>query len=276
VASARGKAWGPVVRHATAQVLRMVEARARRQIGNVLVISPYVIEALPDVAGLRQFPIPNPIDRIFCEPLPPASQACPRRIISVGRIGPRKNTIQAVAVAARILRDEGFASYAAFGPADSAAYLDRCETMARDAGVVPRIAFPGGVSAEALRHELDRSSILLLTSKQENAPVAIAEAQARGVAVVAPAAFGIRHMIVPGRNGFFLPDADIDTQAKVLRQALDHSWNRAAIAAEAQATYSPRRIAELTLAAYRDVLGMADAYAGEAAAAGAGGTSACA
>ena len=120
---------------------------------------------------------------------------------------------------------------------------------------------PGGVSSQRLRREFDRSSILLMTSKQENAPVAIAEAHARGVAVVAPQAFGIKHMIIPGRNGFFLPTADIGMQASVLRQALDHDWDRAAIAADAQSIYSPRRIGALTLDAYRNVLGLAKEHA---------------
>ena len=57
--STRGQRWNWVARHGIAQVLRMVEARARRQVGNVIVINPYVIEALPDVARLRQFPIPD-------------------------------------------------------------------------------------------------------------------------------------------------------------------------------------------------------------------------
>ena len=261
VTSTRGQRWNWAARHGMAHVLRAVEARARRQIGSVIVINPYVREALPDVVRLRQFPIPNPIDPAFCEALPAGSEPRSRRMISVGRIGPVKNTIQAVAIAAQVLERDESASYAAFGPWDSADYLDRCKAMAQGDHVRPRIEFAGGVSSQRLRQELDRSSILLMTSKQENAPVAIAEAQARGVPVVAPKAFGIKHMIVPGRNGFFLPDAHIGMQASVLRRALDHDWDRAAIAADAQAIYHPRRIAALTLDAYRHVLGVAEEHA---------------
>ncbi len=261
VTSTRGPAWSRAPRHAMAQVLWTVEARARQQVGNIILINPYVAEALPDVAKLRQFPIPNPVDPAFCGALPSGSKTRPRRIASVGRIGPRKNTIQAVAIAALILKGDEIASYAAFGPWDNAEYLKKCQAVARDHGLGPRIEFPGSISSEKLRSELDRSSILLMTSKQETAPVAIAEAHARGVAVVAPEAFGIKHMITPGRNGFFLPDAHIGMQANVLRRALDHDWDRAAIAADAQAIYHPRRIAALTLDAYRHVLGIAEEHA---------------
>ena len=261
ITSTRGQRWNWVARHGMAQVLRTVEARARRQVGNVIVINPYVMEALPDVVRLRQYPIPNPIGPAFCGALPAGSEQRPRRIISVGRIGPIKNTIQAVAVAAQVLEGDESASYAAFGPWDNAEYLNRCTAIAQGNCGRPRIEFPGGVPSERLRRELDRSSILLMTSKQDNAPVAIAEAHARGVAVVAPQAFGMKHMINPGRNGFFLPDADINTQVSVLRRALDHDWDRAAIAADAQAIYGPRRIAALTLGAYRDVLGLTTEHA---------------
>ena len=261
VTSTRGQRWNWVARHGMAQILRTVEARARRQVGNVIVINSYVMEALPDVIRLRQFPIPNPIDPVFCGTPPAGSKPRPRRIISVGRIGPVKNTIQAATIAAQVLERDETAAYAAFGPWDDAEYLNRCTAIGQGDRVRPRIEFPGGVSSERLRRELDRSSILLMTSKQENAPVAIAEAHARGVAVVAPQAFGIKHMVIPGRNGFFLPDTDIGMQASVLRRALDHDWDRAAISADAQSIYSPRRIAALTLDAYRNVLGLTNEHA---------------
>lgn len=261
VTSTRGQRWNWFARHGMAQILRAVEARVRWQVGNVIVISPYVSEALPDVGRLRQFPIPNPIDPVFCGALPGGSEPRPRRIMSIGRIGPVKNTLEAVAIAAQLFELDELASYAAFGPWDDVEYLNRCKAIAQGNRVRPRIEFPGAVSSGELRRELDRSSILLMTSKQENAPVAVAEAHARGVAVVAPKAFGIKHMIIPGRNGFFLPDADISVQASVLHRALDYEWDRPAIAADAQATHDPHRIAALTLDAYRDVLGLANEHA---------------
>jgi glycosyltransferase involved in cell wall biosynthesis len=261
VTSTRARPWGRLARHAMARLLRAVEARAREQIGDVIVINPYVLEALPDVAGLRQFVIANPVDPIFCGTLPSGAAPRQRRILSVGRIGPRKNTCHAVALAARLLQGDAAASYTAIGPTSDPAYLRQCRAVADSGSARARIEFPGSAAPERLRRELDRSSLLLMTSRQETAPVAIAEAHARGVAVVAPCAFGIKHMITPGRNGFFLPEADIEAQATVLRQALDHQWDRAAIAAEAWATYSPEAIAAQTLKAYRAVLGRNAAHA---------------
>lgn len=255
VASARRPGLNKAARYGVSHILRTVEAHARRQIGNVVTISPYAAEILPDIAGLRQFPIPNPIDRVFCGALPAGTSLRPRCILSVGRISPLKNTAQALAIAAETLKKDPFASYAVFGTSPDQAYLSDCEALANRSGVQRQIKFAGPASPERLRAELDRSSVLLITSKQENAPVVIAEAHARGVAVVAPGAFGIKTMITPGENGFFLPESsDIAQGADVLRQALDHDWDRDAIAAQAQSLYSPARIAALTLDAYRQVV----------------------
>jgi 1,2-diacylglycerol 3-alpha-glucosyltransferase len=264
VTSTRSRPWDRLARHAIGRLLRAVEARARQQIGDVIVINPYVLEALPDVAGLRQFAIANPVDPIFCSALPFGATDRPRRILSVGRIGPRKNTCHAVQLAARLLRGDAAASYAAIGPAKDPAYLRQCQAMAAGGNTGARIEFPGAATKQRLRGELDRSSVLLMTSKQETAPVAIAEAHSRGVAVVAPAAFGIKHMITPGRNGFLLPEGDGDAQVTVLRQALDHDWDRAAIAAEAWTTYGPQAIAARTLKAYDAVLGRNAVHAARA------------
>jgi glycosyltransferase involved in cell wall biosynthesis len=264
VTSTRARPWERLARHAIRRLLQAVETRARQQIGDVIVINPYVLEALPDVASLRQFAIPNPVDSIFCGAVPSGAAVRPRRILSVGRIGPRKNTCHAVALAARLLQGDAAASYAAVGPAKDPAYLRQCRAVAGGGGAGARIEFPGNATTKRLRRELDRSSVLLVTSKQETAPVAIAEAHSRGVAVVAPFAFGIKHMITPGRNGFLLPEADMDAQVTVLRQALDHDWDRAAIAAEAWTTYSPQVIAAQTLKAYEAVLGRNAGHAAHA------------
>ena len=85
--------------------------------------------------------------------------------------------------------------------------------------------------------------------------MAISESNARGVAVVAPRAFGIKHMVVDGRNGLFLPESDdLNAKAAILRRALDYSWDRAAIAAQARFVYSPETVARRTFEAYQSIL----------------------
>ena len=134
------------------------------------------------------------------------------------------------------------------------AYHARCKDFIVAEGLTERIRLAGNLSSQQLKDLLDRASCLVMASRQETAPMAIAEAQARGVAVVAPEAFGIRYMIEPGVNGFFWPVDDITAQVGMLRRALDHDWDREEIARAARATYGAKQIAARTLAAYHSVL----------------------
>jgi len=254
VSSGRGNVWGPLLRRGMAHVMRIVESRGRNRIGNVILINPYVLEAQPDIGRLRTFAIPNPVDPAFFETVGQSSVR-ERRIISVGNIGPRKNILEVLRVAACLMKQDTSLTLVICGKSVDDAYQQKCLDLIRSEGLESRISLPGNLAALDLLRLLDKSACLLMASRQETAPVAIAEANARGVPVVAPQSFGIKHMVVPGRNGFFLPAGDLDTQASVLRRALEHDWDRAGIAKEAQQNYDVRRIAEMTISAYGDVLG---------------------
>lgn len=242
-----------VLSRAAAELQKRVERYYRKRIGNVIVINEYVVAALPDIATLQQFPIVNPLDKSFVE-TPLVGTLRPKRIISAGRIGPRKKTAQAVAIAARVLENDHKASAIFFGAPDRSEDLEICRRIAARYGVEKRLTFPGNVTAARLRQELDRSSIFLMTSAQETAPVAIAEANARGVAVLAPDAFGIHHMITPGVNGFFLTGNSDEEKAMQLQHALGHTWNRIDISERARQEYSPYVVARQTIEAYHKIL----------------------
>ena len=249
----RGKGWGPIALFAAAQATRAIEARARHQIGNAVIINPYVFEALPDIGQLRTFPIPNPVDPAFLRPLPSESSR-ERRILSVGRIGPRKNTLGLISSVAHLMRRDASVTLVVCGPPSETSYYEACLELIRTEGFEDRILLPGNLGATEIARMLDGAACLFMLSEQETAPMAITEAHARGVPVVAPEAFGIKYMITPGKNGFFLPMGDIGAQADVLAAALDHEWDRVAIAREAWNAYSPGYVADSTLAAYRDVM----------------------
>ncbi|MBI1649587.1 glycosyltransferase family 4 protein [Hyphomicrobium sulfonivorans] len=252
--TSRGDRWGPLARHGMAHVMRTVEARARRQIGNVIVINPYVHEAFPDIVNGHHFAIPNPLDAAFMEPLRNETQPREPHIISIGHISPHKNTLGILRIVAAAMQANTSARMSIYGSSANAEYSQACRDFIRQERLDDRIAFAGNVASNELARALDQSCCLIMASPQENAPMTIAEAHARGVAVVAPEAFGIKYMIAPGRNGFFLPARDLHAQAAVLQRALDHDWRRAAIAHDAWQTYAPGLIAEKTIAAYRAVL----------------------
>lgn len=251
--STRGRAWGVAAKRAAASLIQQVERNARADLRGVIVINPYVREALPDLAALRQWDIPNPLDAHFAR-MPPPSIPRARRIIAVGRITPRKEVKRIIKIGLGVMEKDAEVELVVCGSAQPQEYGEACQDLARTHPAGERVRFCGNLGTRALIGEMDQASVLLMASLQETAPMAIAEANSRGVAVVAPEAFGIRHMISPGRNGTFLPPGDISLQAAAVRSALDFDWDRSGIAAQAVEKYSADRIAAATVAAYRDVM----------------------
>lgn len=255
--STSGRAWGPLAAFCAAYVVRIVELHARRAVPNIIQINPYVLEALPDIARHNLYSIPNPIDPAFCLPLTAASKTRAQRVLSIGRISPQKDTLRALSIVKRAMSHDPKLEFCLFGSPDSAEYLQRCQSYVHNAGLTGRIRFHSNVDTGHLIEALDGASILLLTSKQETAPVALAEAHARGVAVLAPREFGMKYMIAEGHNGIFLPSDGLDAQAESLRQALDHEWRRSEIAAHAVQHYNPETIARRTVGVYEEILASA-------------------
>jgi glycosyltransferase involved in cell wall biosynthesis len=252
--SNRGGGWGKTMQKGAAALLKWTEHAARKQLDGVIVINPYVREALPDIKSLKQWDIPNPLDSRFISDLEPPSSNRPRRLISVGRITPRKETKRVIELSLNVMNHDPNVELTVCGTPSPAEYGDLCHQIVREHPAGHRVKFLGNLGVEDLLLQLDQASVLLMASSQETAPMAIAEANARGVAVVAPEAFGITHMITPGLNGRFLPLGDIEEQTQTVLGALDQDWQRSAIAAQAVAAYQPERIAEATVAAYRKVL----------------------
>lgn len=251
--SNRGDGWGKFAKLSAARLIEAVEKRSRKQIGNAIVINPYVLEALPDVELLRRFPISNPTDTRFLQDVGHSNERR-RKLISVGRIGPLKNTLGLIEVSIQVLRGDGSVSLSICGEPTCENYYRKCRDLVASKGCEERIDWSGNIGTDELIRNLDSASILLMTSRQENSPMAVAEAHARGVAVVAPKAFGIKHMIEPGKNGFFLPER-LKDWSKIVRTALDYPWDRLEIARRARALYDPGMIAAETVKAYEAVLG---------------------
>ena len=207
--SERGAMFGLVARLGTAYALRHIERLARRRVRNLIVVNPYVVEVLPDTARLRQFHVPNPIDESFCRPRASYGNRREAQFVAVGQIGRLKNTLDIIEMASLVLQERTEATLMLCGAPADARYFQDCEELIARKGLKDRIELKGNLTTHELIGVLDGAACLIMASRQENSPMAIAEANARGVPAIAPEAFGIKYMIRPGRNGFFLPWQDI-------------------------------------------------------------------
>lgn len=198
----------------------------------------------------RIFEVGNAVpDSLFAiEPTPE-----PGHVLFAGALTPAKRVHDLIDVAARvpnaILRIAG-------GTRDSryaAALADRV----REQGLENRVTLLGPLSSEQMRDEYRRASVLVVPSAQETSPMAIAEAMAAGIPVLATRIGGIPHLVEEGCTGFLVEVGDTDALARRLSELLDNEDIRRVFAAEARSRadrFRPAAVAARVHAVYLEAV----------------------
>lgn len=233
--------------------MHLTQRRDRRRYRHIICISDYVRRRLAGQLRGRCHFIPNPVDDVFFD-LARAPQ--PGRALFVGSIIPIKNVADLLE-AARIVREGApeFSLHLAGGPRRQD-YLDGQRRRAEELGLADHVKFLGSLSRGELSRELAAAACLVSSSLQETFGIAIAEAMAAGVPVVASAVGAVPERVQDGENGFLVdphrPDQIADRVLRILKDpALAERLGRQA-RRRAQA-YRPERVADQTMEVYRQI-----------------------
>jgi glycosyltransferase involved in cell wall biosynthesis len=154
--------------------------------------SPSELEAMRSIPGAKTF-IPNGIDFAALRPATAITARTKLRIVLCGRITAQKNPLLACAIAQASPPDWHWAWLGDGDMRDSVEHAGRIEVL----GWTPR--------SEAL-DRLSASDVMVTTSSWEGMPIAVLEAMALGLPVVATDAVGNRDLIRSGENGFIATD----------------------------------------------------------------------
>jgi len=237
---------------------RIRAARAWRQIlrtTNVVITSGYAAEVLPKERQYRTFVLNNPVsERVFALRNAPARP----HVLLVGGTRQRKDPLTALRTMERVIAELPDATMSLVGPPSGTGLDAEVAAWVAAKGLGERIVVRGLVPEEELFAEYARASLVLLTSVEETAPVAIGEAYAVGIPVVGTDAGGIPHMVREGETGFVRPIGDdaalADAVLSLLRDtdARHHMAQRARAVGEAE--FSLEAIARGTIRAYEEVL----------------------
>lgn len=237
---------------------KRVERRGLAAQKHIVSITPYVREMVEPLTDASIHDIDNPIDEQFFNV---ESRPEPGRILCTGWVNKRKNTLGSVEAFARIAGNHPEAKLIIAGEAREASYLDRVKQSIAEHGIAERVEFLGHVNHSRLVQELARASVFLLPSRQENAPMAIAEAMAASLPVIASDRCGMPYMVEEGRTGFLIDPEMIDQIADRLTrlvgsQELCQKMGRAGREV-ALKRFHPHAVAEKTVAVYQQVCGEA-------------------
>jgi glycosyltransferase involved in cell wall biosynthesis len=197
-------------------ILRASFMESLRNYRDVITISPYVRNELSERADTRYCDIPNPIEDCFFQV---DRRPDPKTVLYVGMLSRRKNIVGLLEGLSRALEQLPGIHLRLAGPWYGDYEQIVHETIARNA-LSEAVTLLGSLTREQLVDEFARCSCMILPSFQETAPVAIEEAMASGVPVLASKVGGVEWMIDHERTGFMFAPNRSDEMGRLLARVL--------------------------------------------------------
>ncbi len=169
----------------------------------------------------------------------------------VGRLEPQKNPLMLIRAFAALT--DGRAHLVMLG---EGSLRDQVADYVRELRLERRVHLLG--KREDIREYLAASDAFVLSSNWEGNPLAVMEAMAAGLPVVATAVGGIPELVQPGEQGFLVPPGDATAFANAMQRLLDEPEQRGAMAIAARChavrAFNVDRMADGYANVYRQLL----------------------
>ena len=191
--------------------------------------------------------IPNGIDHAFWsagEKTPLAARL--PIVLSVGRLHPVKGHDVLLRAFARVVGDLPAARLCIIG---EGGFRGELQTLTRQLGIQSSVDLPGELDAEQVRAQMGRARCFVLPSRSEGLPLALLEAMAAGLPVVASGVGGVPDVLAGGL-GWIVPPEDPAALSTGLAAALSaclsspHELDDQVCAARERASHYPAAAAD--------------------------------
>ena len=242
-------------------VARWLETYVLAKARDVICISRAVAEFLQEMhSPARPHLIPNAVAPVFFDVTADSNHSRPTTMLFIGTIYPLKglhHLVEAVAEARRA--GVNLLHLRVIGAIGDATYAAQLPHRATALGVADQIEWLGPRNESGVAHAMCTADLLVLPSHQESAPMCIAEAMAAGLPVIASRVGGIPDMADDGQTGLLVPVGDVPALVQAITTLVTAPQRRAAMGqagrAKALREYTPRVVAEQTLAVYQEICG---------------------
>lgn len=230
-----------------------LEGIAIRRTDGVVCISTYTDDLVKPLAK-RTWLLPNAADsRYFQAAHKPVD---PPTVLFVGRLDEGKNPIGFIKACAPLFEGKGWKFRLCGTGAKGGAYLAELEALASK-NIWVELA--GWKSREDLLSEMERASLLVLPTLEDNCPMVVLEAMAVGLPVIASNIGGIPDLLTEGKTGMMFDPSNTVSMKYVTETMMESPVLRAQIGyaarAEALERFHPKVVAQEHLRIYRDVMG---------------------
>jgi glycosyltransferase involved in cell wall biosynthesis len=205
----------------------------------------------------------NAVGNPFFEAVPSAE---PGRLLYAGEVIPLKRVLDLVDMVALVRPTVPDVRLHIAGSLEHTGYVSAVRSRAQEHGVTGQVALLGPLTRSEMVDEYRHASVLVHASAQENSPMAIAEAMAVGVPVVATDVGGVKSLIDDETTGFLVAVGDVFDMSRRVSSLLCDEPRREAFGRAARAVAERRfrstEVARRVLAIYREMLSPAYEVAG--------------
>lgn len=203
--------------------IRALEARVLPRLDGIVYVSEAsrrdCLERIPAVAGVPSVVVPN------CVPVggapAPGGHGVEADLVTVGSLEPRKNQAYLLDVLAAVRRRGRRCTLTVVGDGPLRGAL---EQRARTLGLAQDVRFVG--HRDDVARLLPQHRVYCHTSRMESFGIALAEAMAAGVPVLAAPVGGVPEVVRDGLEGRHWPLDDPETAADILLAVLDDEAGR--------------------------------------------------
>lgn len=238
-----------------APIWKRIESWGLAQQRHIISITPYVRQLIAPLTQAKIYSIDNPVDPSFFEI---ERREKSGRVLFAGWITHRKNARGLIRAFARVVDQSPHATLHIAGEESDPTYAQVVRSEIQERGLSDRVKLLGGISPADIRRELSQACVFALPSRQENAPMVIAEALAAGVPVVSSNLCGMPFMIEEGKTGFLVDPEDPEMLATRLIRLLEDDELRARMGGAARscaiARFHPRNVARKTKNVYDEIV----------------------
>lgn len=141
-----------------------------------------------------------------------------RQILFLGEIGERKGCFDIPEIYEKIVKSAGKIPLIIAGDGE----ISKLRTLLQEKSLLGNVEFPGWIRGEQKEKLLQESTYFLFPSYNEGMPMAVLEAMAYGMGIVAGNVGGIPKLIEDGKSGYLCTPGDTDgISEKMLRLILD-------------------------------------------------------
>lgn len=229
---------------------------AIRSVRHAIAISPYVLREYEGKTHAQWHRIDNPLpDEYFA--IEDKSQ--PGQILYVGTITEVKDILTLLRAFKELTDSPASKTVASSltlrlaGRTTSPVYEATINAYIADNSLQQQVTVLGMLDRSALLEEYSRCALVALSSRQENAPMAIIEAMAAGKPVVATGVGGVPDLVKDGVTGYLVPAGDAVGMARRMGQLITQPETRVAMGMRARQEATSRfRVSDVALK-YREV-----------------------